>query len=103
MSEMTVAEVLIGAVNALTERGHCRFTLEETDGKVCAVGALRYAAFQDPNLLDYYSPNADAYARAVMLMNKAVPGASIPRWNDADSTSTEDVILTMKRVAYENE
>lgn len=40
-----ITEALRGAAGIIAERGHAKGMLEDTDGRVCAIGALRIACF----------------------------------------------------------
>lgn len=98
---MKTSEALAQGAEYIAENGWCQNQLRDGD-KVCAMGAihavtLRWSKTQ-PDHWTVVGQDPCSRAREA-LVNRL--GVSVPWWNDDPRTTQEDVILTMKTVAYE--
>jgi hypothetical protein len=76
--------------NRLLERGWCQDVLEEADGSLCSVGAIRSAVLGDTDRT--YDPAAMwVCKRAVATLSDAA-GVHIPVFNDAPGRTFDEVI-----------
>jgi hypothetical protein len=95
----TPADLLDQAANLIEERGHAKDFYEDGQGRLCAVGALRVAAFGDSRY-----PKAGlvdtSYIQAYDLLEAEVEQidyAFITEWNDESDAST--VVATLRAAA----
>lgn len=108
---MTPEEVLEKAAQALAEKGHCKGNFGDDEGRMCAVGAIRYAVSGSRGVyLASLSRPGDRELTdlAIQLLGKEIESRVdtpqgyydyVPLFNDRPSTTGEDVILMMKRAA----
>ena len=107
---MTVPEILRQAAVEV-RKGWTRFTREDAQGRVCALGALDRASGASRSWVafaEYLKPEAvDALAAALGVVLARVPwvGAPIPNadpialWNNAPDQTAENVATTMEFAA----
>lgn len=115
----STSETLRGAAEYIEKHGWTQGTLKDAQGKVCALGAIRYATYEMNGVgvghghpSDYVNEGRAtkiveeqqaACAALAAVISDATGVIShpleIPKWNDANSTSREDVLLAFKRAA----
>lgn len=106
---MEASEACWKAAEILAERGLCKGDLEDIAGRVCFEGALRAAITGSPLDLrrstDFYYAVWDraACAASKILRNEHGFPEGPVKYNDLESTTQEDVILLLKKVAAELE
>lgn len=100
--EKNSTDILYRAAEVLGEAGWCQGQARNREGQFCAIGAIREAAVEIVGTRDSWSETL-AIGRMSERVRKEVgsPLYSIPRWNDEEGRSAEDVILAMKRTASE--
>lgn len=91
--------VLECALDTLNERGWCQGTMLDSEGRVCALGALSVAITKTWQLYetDLRIASSSALSVAEDVFEVDHPNDKIARWNDAPSTTVEDVKLLIKR------
>lgn len=99
-------ELFDKAVEVLEQRGWCQGKLEATDGRVCAVGALRAAAWGDPYSRTFPGEekvDVEPVERALDAVNAVLSGprarSMIVSFNDEPGRTAEEVIDLFRRVA----
>lgn len=93
------ADLLEKAADVIFTQGHCKGQLENDKGEVCAVGALKVAAYGIAyNIYNEVSDGVIFDNSYQALCNKLDPYA-ITTWNDLPETTAEQVMDTMKEVA----
>lgn len=98
---LTVATVLLGAANMIRTHGHCKSLLRDGD-RHCALGAI----------VDFADLHADEAEDVDALKNAAIyevqrrlprssigSYATVAAWNDASSTTVDDVIRVLEETA----
>lgn len=119
---MKAAEAACEAARIMSERGHCKGTLEDGEGRVCYAGALLFALNGDISSLGK-DPAVDAVFATVMVQSGAILsergyGIEIPlpplvslsygsrvirrdavAFNNDPSVTGEDVVLLLKETA----
>lgn len=112
---MTPEEVLLKAVDIIERDGwhqgaafagptpidapHDEYMKAARTAPVCAMGAISRAVCGDASLTPHTPEARSLYHQAAQLLAQNVPGNHIAWWNDQPSTTKEDVVLMMKRVA----
>lgn len=95
--------ILWEAANYIEKKGWCRHKFEDEDGRVCALGSVRFAIYGKVLGIDPLSspeyPQAIRYFRE--YINKCTPNNSIPvqDWNDFGHNTKENVISTLRAAA----
>jgi hypothetical protein len=93
-----VAHTLREAAEYICEHGWVQNILSSTDGRVCAIGAIRrIGGTGDERTYDA----VDALCEYLDLPMATGILHPVAIWNDAPERSAEDVILAMKRCAEE--
>lgn len=92
--------ILYRASEVLGENGWCQGAIKDLDGQFCAVGAIREASIEIMGTRDSWS-ECVALSRLGSHIRKLNydPVVTIPRWNDTEGRTSEEVILAMKRTA----
>lgn len=91
------ADLLEKAADVIFTKGHCKGDLQNSEGNVCALGALELARKgvrlnqEDITILRDYN-------YTLKLLRSKV-GSGIASWNDAPERTPEEVMNTMKEVA----
>jgi hypothetical protein len=103
---MKASEVAYKAAEIMSERGHCKWTLEDAEGRVCYGGAVRIALIGDARLGVRLSAGDLSVLNEVFdtsgdILRDRGAGDESTRWgavwyNNADGTTGEDVILLLK-------
>jgi hypothetical protein len=93
-------DILRRAAELLGERGWCQGEIEDGDGRMCAVGAIRRAASEVMHTRHSWSESVALNRLRGQVRTREMH--SIPRWNDAPERTAEDVILAMKRAAEDD-
>jgi hypothetical protein len=104
---MNAAEVARKAATIMSERGHAKGDLIDSQGRVCNNGAIMLAMgvseddLRTEFLLSGDLPCFEAIhnAEAAILASRGIRQQFMTDYNDADSTSGEDVILLLKLAA----
>lgn len=102
---LTVAGLLLTSADLIEERGHAKGVFQDTKGCLCAIGALRLAAF---GTIGDLPPDTKLYAGARLALGAQIellaPGqyrfgraVSVVSWSDA-STQAE-VVATLRAAA----
>jgi hypothetical protein len=99
MTDKTTAEILYDAAKYIGEHGWCQGQLSDSDGNVCAIGAINRVAESD-TAADTYDA-IEALRDYLNLPEHAITLHPVARWNDEPGRSAEDVILAMKCAAKE--
>lgn len=100
MGDSKIADILDEAADFILVHGHCKGDLRGPDGSACAVGSLTMCA--SGQLLDDAIDVLDA--EVASLGYPFDPDALLPpvaRYNDAPTTTADDVIDLMRRAAKE--
>jgi hypothetical protein len=106
----TPRQICADAAEYIMEHGWTQGRLQDETGSVCAVGAMHMAAFgvlANEDLILESCVNDRAYAEAAEMVTAAIrnlPGdlaymKSIPSYNDQMTTTQEDILLILKKVA----
>ena len=91
--------LLLKAADALETFGHCKYRLRDDQGRMCLVGALLFAKtgkshFPDDKFV------ASSIIRVPFLRIEKSVGEPVS-WNNAPERTAEEVIATLRRVAWE--
>jgi hypothetical protein len=92
-SPATVADVLRRAAQIHAERGGCKGDYEDSDGHICAIGALRLVVARSSSL----------FGEAWRQLEARQPGSCLADWNDRPETTDADVEKLMLATADEIE
>jgi hypothetical protein len=76
---------------ARLKKGWCQHALEDSDGNVCALGALNYAATGNANVWDPITVDSGAVS-ALDPTGSVFASAKVMRFNNAPETTQADVI-----------
>lgn len=104
---LAVAQVLDDALEVINERGWCQDTLEDGEGRVCAVGAVNYAIYGRSSSWDTYPSQEELeLAGAVHHALRENIDAASNNWvidvifyNNTPGRSIEDIKLWFKQAA----
>jgi len=99
MTDKTTAEILYDAAEYIGEHGWLQGELSNSDGNVCAIGAINRVAESD-TVADTYNA-IEALWKYLKLPDYGSGLHPVARWNDEPGRSAEDVILAMKCAAKE--
>lgn len=97
-----MAEIAYKAADILAEKGLCKKQPQDAEGKVCFWGAIRIAAFgmawrmSDDTVL--LAPIR--LMSASILTEREVYPTTAASWNNAPSTTQEDVVQLLKETGY---
>lgn len=109
------SDILRRAAEVLGEKGWTQGQSMDNEGRMCAVGAIRYAGHEMlggsmwGHRFDEAGAAVDvffAHLNSGLKPQHIVPGdvpISIPEWNDNPERTAEDVILELKRAASESD
>lgn len=88
------SDVLVHAGNLLREVGHAKGTGMNNEGAMCSIGAIDVASV----ILD---ASDEVTLVAAQTLEKTIPSlfGSVPSWNDALATTTEEVLTTFNDAA----
>lgn len=84
-----VADLLDDAADLIERRGWCQGRYQDTDGRLCSVGAL--AAANGDTLASYFP--------AVLVLSRRV--GDVVGWNDALGRTEQEVLDTFRAAAKE--
>jgi hypothetical protein len=87
-----ISTLLNKAADLLVQTGHTKWTLIDSQGQMCANGAIYFAA--ESRHLDFYA-GADALASYLKLGDRR----QIPAWNNAPERTGEEVIDAFRQAA----
>lgn len=96
ITEVGPREILLEAANLLRKKGWCQWTLEDDQGRMCALGAILKA---NRNL------SVHQVQKSLYLLGKFLPpdkrgyGPIVP-WNNAPGRTKEEVIAAMEGAAH---
>lgn len=95
------SEILEDAIVVLDERGHCKEVFEDSEGQVCAIGAIRHASYGSSYHVnnEYYYNLAMAAEFALADVLDPTRRLGVPLWNDLESTTKQDVQDKMMEAA----
>lgn len=106
---MTPSQIAFKAADYMAEHGHCKGTLQDAEGRVCLEGAVRMAVWGEVRLnqgswsLFDDSPANKLWTYLYFLIQQDHPDSGHVTFNDDITTSSEDVILLLKRAGRELE
>lgn len=96
-------EALRGAAGIIAERGHAKGMLEDTDGRVCAIGALHIACFgrARPSLgndsdWDLYN---DIYSHLESYVHNELGVDGVVLYNDKPERTQAEVVAAFRAAA----
>jgi hypothetical protein len=91
---MNVAEIAFRAAEVMSERGHCKYALEDETGAVCFVGAVYVAMYgKAESVLRWDDENI---LGRIMYAAEKIAGRGPVLYNNDLDVSGEDVILLLK-------
>ena len=103
---MKTKELLEKAAGVLEKRGWCRNTLEDGNGRVCAVGAILTAQTGDPNTYgreDDRPQRWTAYRRILKALGLEVESeraeCAVVDWNNEDCKSKVEIVRVFRKAA----
>jgi len=113
---MDAASAAYGAARLISERGHCKNALTDSEGRYCFNGAVLAAAMGEEAFREWHkihaaqAPGHWSLVSAVGLAAERILAAKgiLDRWNfphpvsynNDPATSAEDVISLLKETAY---
>jgi hypothetical protein len=106
-----LSELAYKAAEILAEHGHCKFRTQNVYGEHCLIGAL-YAAETELTEADYTKSLRVIERMSDHVREEGLPMSDGPdeigksfavRWNNAASTTGEDVILALKQTGHDFE
>jgi hypothetical protein len=86
---MNTKDVLLSAAQILRERGHCKRTFVDEQGRCCAVGALGEVVGVSKEEID----KALKHLRSTL----GVPNVAV--WNDEEARTADEVIKALEKAA----
>jgi hypothetical protein len=92
-------DIFLKAIDVLEERGWTQGTMEDGEGRVCLVGALRVALSGRPRTNKSVGPRVTELTRTAFGLQTGGSWVSALIWNDAPERSYEEVVLCLKRAA----
>lgn len=109
MPIVTVADLALDTLTALSERGWCTGQPENAAGQVCLIGAINTAAYGSAEPLgnsdDYYTPAVNAVAEALWDLEitssyESFSGSTsaLFAWNDHPSRTAFQVALALVKM-----
>ena len=87
--------ILLKAVDVLNHVGWGRCAYRSSDGRVCAVGAIRIAAGFGPQFITTENSQYECYLRALHTLERTVGSPTVEDWNDYPSTYAAEVKYQM--------
>lgn len=114
---LTEREIALGAIDTLEKYGWCQGKLYDEEGRACLIGAVRASAWEfkriasvGPHGLFYerqwisveYSDATSKRIENVLTAVRNRANSPASEFNDEPSTSQEDVVLILKKVADED-
>jgi hypothetical protein len=105
---MTPAQIAYKAAEIASQRGHCKNIEEDSEGRVCFVGALNLAMYgkpyRDETFLGIHHPIVNILTTAAEILRGrgAVMRVSVSTpidWNNRETTTGEDVVMLLKETA----
>lgn len=102
MKDEGAAEIAELAASVISERGHCKHTMEDNNGALCMFGGIHKAASMSVNVHDTSIITVTGQMQIVAeAVCRHLDIDDIPTWNDREETTGEDVVLALKHVAEE--
>jgi hypothetical protein len=107
---MIAADIALRAADLISERGHCKHTSQDDEGRLCFSGAVKTALGENPyyafdptwfNSADPCREEKISFFIEIFSAAHRILGILPVDYNDDPQTSGEDVILLLKRIAEE--